>query len=355
MIRALLVVLAGLGPGCVLKGQHELVRVQLEATRNAFSTRAAECEREIRGLEEQVAERQLRIDEAGVRVDQLRTMSELKDGELESVVAEQVALAEELREARAELDVLQARIERFEELERMRAARRRRRGAAPEPETKAPDEGEPELSEADEIAASAGERALQRLQGRVLAQLDRERAAQLDDQTHEVLRSRLVELVQSDFLDVERADDGTVVRIETRRLVQEGWATLSPRGRQLVGSVGEVLRDLPGRIVSVEGHTDDAPVHSAQFASNWERGFGRAIAVVRQLLSVAPQLRISATSYAGRRPLVPHDTADAANQNRRVEIWIRADPSLLDRAPIDDQESSASETPLEEAKGRPGQ
>ncbi|MEO0605878.1 MAG: hypothetical protein AAF211_30895, partial [Myxococcota bacterium] len=68
MIRVGWLVLACLGSGCVLKGQHELVRVQLEATRTAFSTRAAECERDIRSLEEQLDQRGVLLDEAGVRV-----------------------------------------------------------------------------------------------------------------------------------------------------------------------------------------------------------------------------------------------------------------------------------------------
>jgi len=323
-----------LASGCVLKGQHELVQIQLEATRTAFSTRAAQCEATIRDLESELDRRVGELDEAAVRVDQLRTLSELKDTELETVVAEQVAIAEELRRARAELEALKGRLARLEARDRIRRGRPRR---------ERPDG--PELTEADKIAESAAQRALATLQARVMAQLDRELAQQLDDRTHDQLQTELEPLLDDDFLVLVRAEDGTVIRIETRRLFQEGWTTLSPRGLQIVDAVGGALAKLPGRIVSVEGHTDDAPVHSAQYPSNWERAFGPAVAVLRQLRTAAPNLRISATSHASRQPVVPHDTPGAEAQNRRVEIRVRADPDLLERPALDDD--GAGEAPSE--------
>ncbi|MEN0063644.1 MAG: OmpA family protein [Myxococcota bacterium] len=329
--------------GCVLKGPHELVRAQLEATRSAFSTRAVESEQQIRALEAEIAKREIRLDEQAVRVDQLRTLSELKDSELERVVSEQVALADEILRAQAEIDALKAEVKRLEGLTR----RRRPRTPPPEPEGEArPTEEPPEPTD--------GQAALATLQARVQAQLDQELLTQLDSETHEALAAALVDLIDPGFLTLTRVEDGSVIRIETRRLFQEGWTTLSPRGQQIVEAIGTALASLPGRRISVEGHTDDAPIHTAQFPSNWERGFGRAIAVLRGLTEVAPRLRISATSFASSRPIVPHDTPDAETQNRRVEIVVRGDPTLL-RQPLEEPdaedeeaEPAPSESPTEE-------
>lgn len=317
-----------LSSGCVLKGQHEIVRVQLEATRTALSARAVDSQREIQDLEDQLAERDRRLDELGVRLDQLATLSELSDQELERVVAEQVALADELVRTRADLEQRTAEVIRLE-------ARERRRRREPDPENPDP--------EADPEPPTPGEAALATLQARVKAQLDEELRRRLDDEVHEALRASLRAEITERFLAVERTPDATVVRVETRRLFQEGWTTLSPRGQQLVQAIATALRKLPGHRITVEGHTDDVPRHSAQFPSNWERGFGRAVTVLRGLTATAPHLHISAASFAATRPLVADDADD---RNRRVEIWIRSDPNLV--APPAEPASASVDEPSDE-------
>ena len=84
---------------------------------------------------------------------------------------------------------------------------------------------------------------------------------------------------------------------------------------------------MPGLRVTVEGHTDDQPVHTAEFASNWERAFSRAVAVLRGL--EASGALLSVASFAGTRPLVANDTAEGRERNQRVELVIEVDPGVV--------------------------
>jgi chemotaxis protein MotB len=76
-------------------------------------------------------------------------------------------------------------------------------------------------------------------------------------------------------------------------------------------------------MIRVEGHTDDAPIHTTAYASNWELSTARAVRVVQMLVDegIAPW-RLSAAGYAEFHPRVPNETALARARNRRVDIVI---------------------------------
>jgi len=91
----------------------------------------------------------------------------------------------------------------------------------------------------------------------------------------------------------------------------------------VLDAIAPVLRGLPNDI-SVEGHTDNVPITGGPFASNWELSAIRATTVLRYLVSNdgLPEDRMSATGYADTRPLVPNDTPEHRQQNRRVDIVV---------------------------------
>ncbi|HDH99826.1 MAG TPA: chemotaxis protein MotB, partial [Firmicutes bacterium] len=84
-----------------------------------------------------------------------------------------------------------------------------------------------------------------------------------------------------------------------------------------------MLADLPCEVI-VEGHTDDLPIHTDKFPSNWELSAVRAVNVVKVLMEYGiPPSRLAAVGYGEFRPLKPNDSERHRAMNRRAEILIR--------------------------------
>jgi len=116
---------------------------------------------------------------------------------------------------------------------------------------------------------------------------------------------------------------GLVISLKDTLLFPKGSATLTPRARQVISEVGKSLAQLPNYI-RVEGPTDNLPIPTAQFPSNWELSVIRATNVAKQLInesSISPE-KISATGYGEYRPLVPNNSEANRAINRRVDIVI---------------------------------
>jgi chemotaxis protein MotB len=122
-------------------------------------------------------------------------------------------------------------------------------------------------------------------------------------------------------------DDRTVtVRLGDRVLFDLASADLRPEAVGALQRVGVALARV-GAEVRVEGHTDDLPIATARFPSNWELSTARAAAVVRVLAGAGmPSRRLAATGYADARPLMAGATAEARAANRRVELVVTPRP-----------------------------
>jgi chemotaxis protein MotB len=112
------------------------------------------------------------------------------------------------------------------------------------------------------------------------------------------------------------------VKISTDILFGSGAAQLGPKATAALQALARSLRPWPNR-VRVEGHTDDRPIHTAQFPSNWELSAARAASVVHLFADngVAPQ-RMSVVGLGEYTPLQPNDSAAGRNANRRVTVTI---------------------------------
>ena len=83
------------------------------------------------------------------------------------------------------------------------------------------------------------------------------------------------------------------------------------------------------------GHTDNVPIKSKRFRSNWDLSTARAVEVVNYMISTGMRAkRLSAAGYADQSPVAPNDSADNMAKNRRIEITLV--PNLDDLPPIDD-------------------
>ena len=93
--------------------------------------------------------------------------------------------------------------------------------------------------------------------------------------------------------------------------------------------------DMQNRNFQVAGHTDNVPIKSKQFRSNWDLSTARAVEVVNFMISAGLDgKRLSAAGYADQSPVAPNDTPENKAKNRRIEITLV--PNLDDLPPIDD-------------------
>lgn len=124
-------------------------------------------------------------------------------------------------------------------------------------------------------------------------------------------------------IETEITERGLVVHILESALFRVGSADLEPRAVEILQTVGSNLKDLPNH-VRIEGHTDDRPINTARFPSNWELSSARATSVVRFFIdSVGISAdRISALGYGEFRPVVPNVSIENRSRNRRVDIVV---------------------------------
>jgi chemotaxis protein MotB len=158
------------------------------------------------------------------------------------------------------------------------------------------------------------------------------RKAQADARIAEFksLLAKFQSMIDAGKLKVKIVGGRMVVELASDILFASGSAALSPEGKTAIGEVAGVLASIPDRQYQVEGHTDDVPIRTERFPSNWELGAARAVTVVQALeQGGVPITRLSAASYAENRPVMPNKTPEGKSANRRIEIVIVPDLSQL--------------------------
>jgi chemotaxis protein MotB len=117
---------------------------------------------------------------------------------------------------------------------------------------------------------------------------------------------------------------GLVVRVLTDKvLFASGEANLEPTGHPLLDEIAQLLNVDRTHPITVEGHTDNVPISTAEFPSNWELSTARATTVVRYMISRGVSGgRLAAAGYADLHPIASNATAGGRALNRRVEIVI---------------------------------
>ena len=117
---------------------------------------------------------------------------------------------------------------------------------------------------------------------------------------------------------------GLVIQILTDNLLfNSGEARIKPAGMDLLGHIAPLLRRQSGHHMVVEGHTDNLPIRSSVYPSNWELSTARASAVVRALIAMElPPQQMEASGRAYLQPLAANTTDAGRSKNRRVEIVL---------------------------------
>jgi chemotaxis protein MotB len=141
------------------------------------------------------------------------------------------------------------------------------------------------------------------------------------------LRARLTDALGDEVAAgrLQLVDDrrGLVVEVPEAVAFAPGQADLSPAARETMARIGAAIADLPNA-VRVEGHTDDVPIRTARFASNFELSTARATEVVALFVGEAAIAadRLSAAGYGEHRPRAANTTPDGRTRDRRVDIVI---------------------------------
>jgi chemotaxis protein MotB len=174
-------------------------------------------------------------------------------------------------------------------------------------------------------------------------------AAALTRVADEVARA-MDQLVRKDMVTVRRSDFWIEVEMRTDILFPSGSARLADDAVNIIERLGGVLAPFPNPI-RVEGHTDNKPIKTAVFYSNWELSAARAGSVVRVLSThgVAPE-RLAVIGYGEQRPLKANDSAEGRNANRRVVVVILSTELMRQADPTN---SSSPDSPGTEPRDTP--
>ncbi|MFE8071057.1 flagellar motor protein MotB [Marinobacteraceae bacterium S3BR75-40.1] len=162
------------------------------------------------------------------------------------------------------------------------------------------------------------------VEARVEAQL-----AQTVEKRYRDLKQVLQEEMAQDRVHLKKANDRIIIRIEEKGSFPSGSAKLTWAFEGLLIRVAKVLEDMPGKL-TIEGHTDDLPIRSDRYDSNWNLSADRAAAVANVLLEASniEPTRVRVQGFADTRPRVPNSNAENRALNRRVEIIIDLSQSL---------------------------
>ena len=158
---------------------------------------------------------------------------------------------------------------------------------------------------------------------------DRGNSAYLQEtQNLQKIQKQMEEYIEAnnlqDQVGTQLSEDGLMIRIKERALFPSGSAELVNQAQSIAPVVAGLLATINERVV-ISGHTDNVPISSAQYPSNWELSSARALNFMKYLLSINSNLdprRFSAVGYSEYRPIADNSTEEGRSQNRRVEIFI---------------------------------
>jgi len=257
--------------GCVKKSTHQVALDQLEAARASEAETAASMQTELDRRDER--ERRLREQLADLQA------------EMETLIEDLGAARRQNLRTEAELE--EARME-AQRLETLLSAR----------------------------GAQAQELQIRLNQLSAIEQEIRER-----NQIYEEVLNRFRSLIDAGRLSVSIARGRMVINLPQDILFASGSADLGAEGRRTLAEVAGVLAEFTDRSFQVEGHTDDRPISTSQFPSNWELSAARALSVVKVLVAQGvPAENLSGAGYGEYHPVAMNETVEGRRLNRRIEI-----------------------------------
>jgi len=176
----------------------------------------------------------------------------------------------------------------------------------------------------------------------LIAQLqEKEKQAQQRLQTFRNMLERFNKMIASGKLRVRIVRNRMVVELAENILFDSGKADLKEEGEVALQEVAAVLKEIDGRDFQIAGHTDNIPIKSRKFPSNWHLSTTRAVTVTRFLAESGVDItRLSAAGHAETQPVASNDEDTGRAQNRRIEIVLM--PNLDELPDLSSLEGPAS-------------
>ena len=142
-------------------------------------------------------------------------------------------------------------------------------------------------------------------------------------------------MIDAGKLQVEIRNGLMLVKLPDNILFDPGKTEIKKEGKDAIAQVTQILSGIEGRKFQVTGHTDNIPIKSARFKSNWELSTARAVEVVKLMISdgMDPK-RLSAAGYADELPVGDNATDEGRRANRRIEIVVQ--PNIEDLPSMED-------------------
>lgn len=137
------------------------------------------------------------------------------------------------------------------------------------------------------------------------------------------IQKKMAEMGMKDQLTIQVTDNGLLIRMGEKILFDLGKANIRPEAYPILDMIGKTIAQSASTVV-VSGHTDDLPINTVEFPSNWELSTARAVNVVRyfvEQVGVDPKI-LGATGYSEYRPVAPNDSPENRQRNRRVEFLV---------------------------------
>ncbi len=190
--------------------------------------------------------------------------------------------------------------------------------------------------------AVAPDQAARNRSEQMLKTLVDQRTARLAEQQRKTQQSMLASgisqimlpMIQQGLVSVGENKRGVVIDISASSLFRTGGADLQPEALHVLRQVA-VLLGSQAHPIEVEGHTDDVPIKTAQFPSNWELSSARASSMVRMLANNGvPAQRLSVVGLASNQPLAANDSPENRARNRRITILILS-PEAMRRTTVE--------------------
>ncbi|NMO20618.1 OmpA family protein [Pyxidicoccus fallax] len=140
---------------------------------------------------------------------------------------------------------------------------------------------------------------------------------------YENLAQSLKQEISEGKIELSELKGRMTVQLKDKILFASGSARVGKEGEAALAKIADALKTVQGKIIRVEGHTDDVPTGGGQFPTNWELSLARAMAVVRSLQDAGVDpTALSAAGYGQYQPIAPNDSPENRSLNRRIEIVL---------------------------------
>jgi len=139
----------------------------------------------------------------------------------------------------------------------------------------------------------------------------------------ENLEAKLLEEVAAGKVEISLQPRGLLLSLKESAFFPPGQDVISPDSHGILGKVATALREIPGQI-RLEGHTDDKPIRSSRFPSNWKLSTARSVSVLKLLTESfgLPAERLCVGGYGEHQPLEANSTEQGRAKNRRVDVVV---------------------------------